>query len=45
LKTSMDKYRMNSFDGELKKENYIRINNTDKSPDEVASQIKETFNL
>jgi hypothetical protein len=45
LKTSMDKYRMNSFDGELKKENYLRINNLDKSPEEVAKQIKEHFDL
>jgi hypothetical protein len=45
LKTSMDKYRMNSFEGEIKKENYLRINNKGLSPEEVAIQIKEHFNL
>jgi hypothetical protein len=41
----MDKYRLNSLDGEIKRKNYLRINNTFLSPDEVAAQIKETFNL
>jgi hypothetical protein len=41
----MDKYRMNSFEGEIKKENYLRINNKGLSPEEVAIQIKEHFNL
>ena len=45
LKTSMDKYRLSSLDGEIKRKNYLRINNTYLSPDEVAAQIKETFNL
>jgi AAA domain len=45
LKTSMDKYRMNSFEGEIKHENYLRIHNKDLSPEEVAKQIKEHFNL
>jgi AAA domain len=45
LKTSMDKYRMNSFEGEVMKENYLRINNSNKSPEGVALQIKETFLL
>jgi ectoine hydroxylase-related dioxygenase (phytanoyl-CoA dioxygenase family) len=31
-----DKYRLNSFDNEIRKENYIKINNTDISPDIVA---------
>lgn len=42
---SMEKYRLNSIEGEIKKENYIRINNTNLSPTEVVSIIKERFNL
>jgi hypothetical protein len=45
LRTSMDKYRMNSLEGEIKKENYLRINNKDLKPDGVAKQIKDYFNL
>ena len=39
------KYRCISYDGEVKFDNYIRIDNSDKEPDEVAKLIKETFNL
>ena len=39
------KYRCVSYDGEIPFENYIRIDNSDKSPDEVALLIKETFIL
>ncbi|GIO61003.1 MULTISPECIES: AAA family ATPase [Paenibacillus] len=45
LKTSMEKYRLNSYDGEIKRENYLRINNTDLSAEEVARQIKHKFGL
>jgi cytidylate kinase len=45
LISSMDKYRLNSIDGEIKKENYIKINNTNLSPEEVANIIKEQFKL
>ena len=44
LKT-MEKYRLNSSDGEITYENYIRINNTNLSPDEVSSMIIERFKL
>lgn len=37
--------RMNSIDGEIKDKEYIRINNTKLSPDEVAKMIKEKFGL
>ena len=37
--------RMNSKDGEIKCEDYIRINNTELGPDEVAKIVKERFNL
>lgn len=39
------KYRLNSFEGEIKKTNYMRINNTDLPPETVASMIKERFSL
>ena len=39
------KYRCVSYEGEIPFENYLRINNSDKSPDEVALLIKETFRL
>ncbi|MEK3800822.1 AAA family ATPase [Peribacillus sp. FSL H8-0477] len=45
LRESMKKYRLNSFDGELKKENYIKINNTKLSAIEVANLISTRFNL
>ena len=45
LKTSMEAYRLNSLPGEIKQSNYLRINNTNKSAEEVAKQIKEIFNL
>jgi hypothetical protein len=45
LKTSMEKHRLNSLEGEIKKKNYIRINNTNLSPAEVAKIIKEKFQL
>jgi hypothetical protein len=45
LKESMKKYRLNSFDGEIKIEEYIRINNTNMGAEEVAKVIKEKFKL
>ncbi|WP_419887863.1 AAA family ATPase [Neobacillus niacini] len=45
LKKSMEKYRLNSLEGEITKQEYIRINNTNKSPEEVARVIKEKFQL
>ncbi len=43
LRSTMEKYRLNSYEGEIKKKNYIRINNTEVSPEEVATIIKEKF--
>jgi hypothetical protein len=45
LKDSMNKYRLNSKNGEIKRENYIRIDNTNLSPEETAQKIKEKFQL
>ena len=42
---SMEEYRLNSLDGEIERENYIRINNTNLNPKEVAELIKDKFNL
>ena len=44
LKTAKE-VRMNSNEGEIKSKNYIRINNTEISPHEVAVSIKEKFNF
>ncbi|HHT7067641.1 MULTISPECIES: AAA family ATPase [Bacillus cereus group] len=45
LKKTMEKYRLNSLESEIKKEKYIRINNTNLSAKEVAKIIKEKFQL
>ena len=39
------KYRCVSYEGEIPFKNYLRIDNSEKSPDEVALLIKETFGL
>ncbi|MFL2094594.1 hypothetical protein [Marinilactibacillus psychrotolerans] len=45
LLTSMKKYRLNSYPEEVEKKlnhlNYLRINNTALSPDEVAERIQD----
>lgn len=45
LKSTMEKYRLNSIDGEIERENYIKINNANLSAEEVAKIIKEKFQL
>ncbi len=45
LRDSMGKHRLNSKNGEIKKENYVRIDNTNLSPEETAQKIKERFQL
>lgn len=42
---TMEKHRLNSYQGEIQRENYLRINNTHLSAEEVANQIKVKFNL
>ena len=39
------KYRLVSLDGELNLKNYIKIDNTNLEPQEVAAMIKKHFNL
>ncbi|MBS4201365.1 AAA family ATPase [Bacillus sp. FJAT-49732] len=45
LLKSMEKYRLNSIEGEINREHYLRINNTNLSAEEVAKMIKEEFQL
>ncbi|MBO9606358.1 MAG: shikimate kinase [Paenibacillaceae bacterium] len=45
LLNTMDKHRLNSYEGEISKENYLRINNTNLTPEEVAKLIKDKFEL
>lgn len=40
-----EEFRLNSYDGEIKFDNYIKIDNTDIEPDVTAKIIKERFNL
>lgn len=39
------KYRLNSQEGEIKEKNYLKINNTNLSAEDVAKMIKEKFEL
>lgn len=43
--TEDEKYRLVSKEGEIPFENYLRIDNTQLSPQDVALIIKNTFNL
>ncbi|MGN7940220.1 AAA family ATPase [Virgibacillus sp. 6R] len=45
LKNSMENYRLNSSVGEIKRKNYLRINNTHMTSQEVATRIQETFHF
>lgn len=45
LKRTVETYRLNSYEGEIKKEHYLKINNTNLSAIEVAEMIKEEFYL
>ncbi|MGJ9384498.1 shikimate kinase [Salipaludibacillus sp. CF4.18] len=45
LKTTMDNHRLNSLEGEITRENYIKVNNTHLSPEGVASIIKDRFEI
>lgn len=38
-------HRCVSYEGEMPFDNYLRIDNSDIEPDEVARLIKKTFNL
>jgi len=45
IKRSNDKYRLMSYEGEITYENYIRIDNTNLSPEEVSEIIINRFKL
>ena len=45
LLEKMEKYRLNSNDGELICPNHVKINNTNLEPDEVAEQVINYFQL
>lgn len=45
LLDGMENYRLNSDDGEVKEKNYLKINNTNISAEDVAKMIKDKFNL
>ena len=45
LKADDEKYRLESYAGEIKSENYIKIDNTNLSPAETAILIKQRFLL
>ncbi|QQZ07763.1 AAA family ATPase [Heyndrickxia vini] len=45
LLNTLKKYRLNSYKDEIKRENYLRINNTRKSAEDVAKIIKREFTL
>jgi hypothetical protein len=40
-----EKYRLNSYEGEIQRNNYLRINNTNMPPEEAAKMIKDYFSL
>lgn len=43
LLSSLEKYRLNSLPDEVTMGKYIKINNTDLTPEQVATMIKEYF--
>ncbi len=45
LLNEMDRYRLNSLEGEITRENYLRIDNSGLSPDETARRIRDRFGL
>ena len=45
LLKSVEKYRFNSKENEIKEKNYLRINNTDLDAKSVAEIIREKFDL
>ncbi|ATP40758.1 shikimate kinase [Solibacillus sp. R5-41] len=45
LKCTMEKHRLNSLEGEIIFQNYIKINNTNLTAEEVAKIVKREFHL
>lgn len=46
MRSTSEKYRLNSYEGEeLPFENYLKLDNTNLPPDEVAKMIKDYFSI
>ena len=45
LRKTLENHRLNSYDGEIQKDNYLRINNSAIHAEDVAKMIKEHFKL
>ncbi|MDQ8738701.1 AAA family ATPase [Paenibacillus sp. LHD-38] len=45
MRIATENHRLNSYEGEITRKNYIKINNTNLTPVEVANSIKEKFRL
>ncbi|MFF2483107.1 AAA family ATPase [Paenibacillus sp. NPDC058071] len=45
LISTMDNHRLNSYEGEIDRDHYLRINNMNLSPEETALRIKTHFQL
>ncbi|QHW29372.1 AAA family ATPase [Paenibacillus rhizovicinus] len=45
MRIAAKNHRLNSYEGEIKKEHFLKINNTNLTPEEVAISIKEKFEL
>ncbi|MDQ0114117.1 AAA family ATPase [Paenibacillus harenae] len=45
MRIAAENHRLNSYDDEITKEHFLKINNTNLTPEEVASSIKEKFAL
>lgn len=46
MRATSEKYRLNSYDcEELPFENYMKLDNTNPAPDEVAKMIKALFSI
>ncbi|SFT08146.1 AAA family ATPase [Paenibacillus sp. BC26] len=45
MRSAVEQHRLNSMDGEIVYKNYMKINNTNLSPEDVAERIRATFHL
>jgi hypothetical protein len=45
MRIATENHRLNSYEGEITRMHYIKINNTILTPEEVANSIKENFRL
>ncbi|MFT8363229.1 MAG: AAA family ATPase [Sporolactobacillus sp.] len=45
LRKTLEEHRLNSFEGEITRSNYLRIENSDLTPQEAAQIIKDKFKL